>query len=225
MQHLLIKYAEAADNYRNGIYWCSLDYDEKNPDSLAPFVHKLAAQIQRNFQVVRIGGFDEVMDDLSKHIHQQPDYNQPQTPTVTEATGLLKHNEKTIQIESTSHIEDSQAVEHQILKRIEERTNALCATNEPNLIVIVKPTSSRRPLISKTEIYEVARKDLAPVVEESALKRVAGGTCFLIGGEKPYNCLELNDHGIVYYRQDVQFGVKEKTHFSFPNCVGNRLCN
>ena len=213
MQHLLIKYAEAADNYRNGIYWCSLDYDEKNPDSLAPFVHKLAAQIQRNFQVVRIGGFDEVMDDLSKHIHQQPDYNQPQTPTVTEATGLLKHNEKTIQIESTSHIEDSQAVEHQILKRIEERTNALCATNEPNLIVIVKPTSSRRPLISKTEIYEVARKDLAPVVEESALKRVAGGTCFLIGGEKPYNCLELNDHGIVYYRQDVQFGVKEKHIF------------
>ena len=214
MQHLLIKYAEAADNYRNGIYWCSLDYDEKNPDSLAPFVHKLAAQIQRNFQVVHIDGFDEVMDALSKHVHQQPpDYDQPRIPAVTEAAQSERHNEKTIQIESTSHIEDSQVVACQILKRIEERTNALCATNEPNLTVIVKPTFFHRPLISTTEIYEIARIDLAPIVEESTLKRVAGGTCFLIGGEKPYNCLELNDHGIVYYRQDVQFGVEEKHIF------------
>lgn len=113
------------------------------------------------------------------------------------------------QIESTSHIENSQVIERQI-QRIENRTNTHCATNEPNLIVIVKPTSSYRPLISKAEIYEVAREDLAPVVEESALKRVVGGTCFLIGAEKPYNCLELNDHGIVYYKQDVRFGIEKK---------------
>ena len=121
------------------------------------------------------------------------------------------------QIESTSHIENSQVVEHQI-QRIEERTNTLCATNEPNLIVIVKPISSYRPLISKAEIYEVARKDLASVVVESALNRVEGGTCFLIGGEKPYNCLELNDHGIVFYRQDVRVGVEEKDIF-LPSIV------
>ena len=121
------------------------------------------------------------------------------------------------QIEPTSHIENSQVIEHQI-QRIEERTNALCATNEPNLIVIVKPTSSCRPLISKAEIYEVARKNLAPVVAESALRRVEGGTCFLIGGEKPYNCLELNAHGIVYYRQDVRFGI-EKKDISLPSIV------
>ena len=35
----------------------------------------------------------------------------------------------------------------------------------------------------------------------------------MIGGEEPYNCLELNDYGIVYYRQDVQFGVEEKDIF------------
>ena len=121
------------------------------------------------------------------------------------------------QIESTSHIENSQVVERQI-QRIEKRTNVLCATNEPNLTVIVKPVSSNRPLISTMEIYEVARKDLAPVVVESALTRVKGGTCFLIGGEKPYNCLELNDHGIVYYRQDVRVGIKEKDIF-FPSIV------
>ena len=214
MQHFLIKCAAAANNYRNGIYWCTLDYDEKNPDSLAPLVHKLAAQSQGNFQVVRVSGFDEVMDDLSRHIHQQQhNYNQPRIHIVTEAAQSERHDEKTIQTESTSYIEDSQVVERQILKRIEKRTNSLCAINEPNLIVIVKPTSSYRPLISTTEIYEVARKDLAPVVAESALKRVAGGTCFLIGGEEPYNCLELNDHGIVYYRQDVQFGIEEKHTF------------
>ena len=214
MKHLFIKYAKAADNYRHGIYWCSLDYDEKSSDSMAPFVHKFAAQIQRNFQVVHIGGFDEVMDDLSKHIHQrQSDYDQPQIPAVTEASRSLKYNEKTIQSESTSHVENSQIAEHQILNRIEERSNALCATDEPNLTVLVKPVSSYHPLISTTVIYEVAKKDLAPVVEQSALKRVAGGTCFLIGGEKPYNCLELNEHGIVYYRQDVQFGIKEKHIF------------
>lgn len=213
MQHFLIEYAEAVNNYRNGIYWCALDYDEKNPDSLAPLVHELATQIQRNFQVVCIDGFDEVMDALSGHIDQrQHSYNHRRIPIVSEAAQSERHDEKTIQTESTSHIENSQVIEHQI-QRIEERTNALCATNEPNLIVIVKPISSYRPLISKAEIYEVARKDLAPVVEKSALKRVAGGTCFLIGGEGPYNCLELNDHGIVYYRQDVQFDVGEKHIF------------
>ena len=75
------------------------------------------------------------------------------------------------QIESTSHIEDPQLVERQILKRIEERTDVLCATNEPNLTVIVKPLSFSHPLISTREIYEVARKDLAPIVVEISIKK------------------------------------------------------
>ena len=111
--------------------------------------------------------------------------------------------------------EDSQIVAHQILKRIEERTETLCVTEEPNVTVIVRPIFPYRPVISTTELYEVSKKELAPKVKQSALRRVVGGTCFLIGGEKPYNCLELNQYGVVYYRQDIEFGVEEK-HIFFP---------
>ncbi len=168
--------------------------------------------------------FDVEFDNLLREIfdipvNPKPSLGENPFTTQTPMDDTLSKEAASIpdQIESTFHIENPQGVERQI-QRIQERTNVRCATNKPNLIVIVKPTSSRRPLISKTEIYEIARKDLAPVVEESGLKRVVGGTCFLIGAEKPYNCLELNDHGIVYYKQDVRFGIEEKD-ISLPSIV------
>ena len=87
--------------------------------------------------------------------------------------------------------EDSQGVVRQILKRIEERTETLCVTDEPNVTVIVRPIFPYRSVISITELYEVSKKELAPKVEQSALRRVVGGTCFLIGGESPYNCFRI----------------------------------
>ena len=138
--------------------------------------------------------FDKLLHEiLNASINPKPPLgkNPFTTRTSTDEALISQSADIPDQIESTSHIENPQLVERQILKRIEERTDVLCATNEPNLTVIVKPLSFSRPLISTTEIYEVARENLAPVVEKSALKKVTGGTCFLIGGEKPYNCLEF----------------------------------
>jgi predicted HTH transcriptional regulator/NAD-dependent SIR2 family protein deacetylase len=93
MKHLLINHAEAADNYRNGIYWCTRNYKEDRHDSLTHLVHELAEEIQGNLQVVPIDGFDEVMDALWQHVRkQQPDYHQTQITAVPEALPELPYD-------------------------------------------------------------------------------------------------------------------------------------
>lgn len=89
MRHLLINHAEATDKYRNGIYWCTLDYERRGTDKLMPLVSELAEEIQGNFHVVPIDGFDEVMDDLWQYTLQQSDSYQRQRAVVSE--GMTSH--------------------------------------------------------------------------------------------------------------------------------------
>ena len=84
MRHLLINHAADASNYRHGIYWCSRDYKTEKSDNLTQLVHELAGEIQTNFQVVPIDGFDEVMNHLRRYIDQQPDSHQTQRAIVPE---------------------------------------------------------------------------------------------------------------------------------------------
>ena len=84
MRHLLIDCTKIAESYRNGIYWCTLDY-EKEGSSLAPLVHELAGHLQQeNFHVVPINGFDEVMKVLWQHVQHQPDSYQTQISAAPE---------------------------------------------------------------------------------------------------------------------------------------------
>ena len=93
MRHLLIKNAAAAENYRNGIYWCALDYKEEGPDTLAPFVHELAGETQRAFHVVPIDGFDSVMDKLTDYvIHQQIDSTHVQATMQSEESAVRSYD-------------------------------------------------------------------------------------------------------------------------------------
>ena len=86
MRHLLINCTEIAESYRNGIYWCTLDY-EKEGSSLAPLVDELAGHLQQeNFQVVPINGFDEVMKVLWQHVQHQPDSSQTQISAAPEVS-------------------------------------------------------------------------------------------------------------------------------------------
>ncbi len=89
MRHLLIDNAAAADGYRHGIYWCSRNYIEGDSDNLPQLVQALASEIQTNFQIVSINGFDEVMNTLWQHVGQQDTDYQPQIPTVSEELSLL----------------------------------------------------------------------------------------------------------------------------------------
>ncbi|MYA71405.1 hypothetical protein F4009_06410 [Candidatus Poribacteria bacterium] len=93
MKHLLINHAEAVDNYRNGIYWCTRNYKGERPDSLTHLVHELSEEIQENLQVVSIDGFDEVMGALWQHARkQEPDYHQTQITAVPEALTELPYD-------------------------------------------------------------------------------------------------------------------------------------
>lgn len=116
--------------------------------------------------------------------------------------------------------EDSQAVAHQILTRIEKRTESLWATNEPYMIVVVCPIFSYRPVVATANIYEVIREVLAPEVEPSPVRRVPGGTCFWTGTRDGRTYLELNDHGIAYYRGNLLRSEREGEPFTFHHIVG-----
>ena len=106
MRHLLINHAEAADNYRNGIYWCARNYEEEGPDGLAPFVHELAGQIQKNFQIVPIDGFDELIEALKDYIlNQQLDSVHIHTTTDFEESTVRSYDLQLIQASSIDDFE------------------------------------------------------------------------------------------------------------------------
>ena len=116
--------------------------------------------------------------------------------------------------------EDSQMVAHQILTRIEKRTEFFWATNEPYMIVVVRPIFPYRPIIAKANIYEVVTEVLAPKIEPSPVRRVPGGTCFWTGTGNNRAYSELNDHGIVYYRGSLLRSEREGEPFTFRYIVG-----
>ncbi len=106
MRHLLTNHAEAADNYRNGIYWCARNYEEEGPDSLAPFVRELASQIHSNFQVVPIDGFDNVMEVLKDYVlHQQLDSTHIQITTDSEESTIRSYDLQPIKAASLDDFE------------------------------------------------------------------------------------------------------------------------
>ena len=116
--------------------------------------------------------------------------------------------------------EDSQVVARQILTRIEKRMESLCAANEPYMIVVIRPIFPYRPVVATANIYEVVREVLAPEVEPSPVRRVPGGTCFWTGTRDSRTYLELNDHGIAYYRGNLLRSKRDGEPFTFLYIVG-----
>lgn len=54
-------------NYRRGMFWCVRD-----SEALHPNVQQLASQLGANFQLVRVGGFDECMAELNREVSARP---------------------------------------------------------------------------------------------------------------------------------------------------------
>ena len=63
MHHLLLDQCSATNDFRQGVYWCTLGESE---DGLHPLAKQLSSRIGSNFQVVHINGFDEVMFSISE---------------------------------------------------------------------------------------------------------------------------------------------------------------
>lgn len=87
---------------------------------------------------------------------------------------------------------DTQGVAQQIIDRMEDRTKQLCDMDAPSLTVIARPVFVYRPVISRTAIYDLYQTWMS-------IKRVAGGVSCLLEPSSNRN-LEINEHGIVYYR-------------------------
>ncbi len=92
MRHFLIDNAAETNGYRHGIYWCTRNCGDGDSNNLSSLVQALAGEIQTNFQVVSIDGFDEVMNTLLRHVYQQVDYDQPQISPVAGESSLLPYD-------------------------------------------------------------------------------------------------------------------------------------
>ncbi|MCY4568668.1 MAG: ATP-binding protein [Candidatus Poribacteria bacterium] len=92
--------------------------------------------------------------------------------------------------------EDSQVVARQVMARMEERIQALYATEEPTLMVIAKPVFPYRPVISTSDIYTLGEAYGSPP------RRVAGGVSYFRKDDvSVYR--EFNEYGIVCYRTEL----------------------
>jgi hypothetical protein len=69
MDDLLKAGLQSSQNFRNGIYWCTLPHQ-----SLHPNVERLACALGRNFHLLEIEGFDELMSELAVELKGEDSY-------------------------------------------------------------------------------------------------------------------------------------------------------
>jgi hypothetical protein len=62
MHHLLQDQCGSTNNFRQGIFWCTLSGSH---DHLHPLAQELASRIANNFQIIQINGFDEAMSAVA----------------------------------------------------------------------------------------------------------------------------------------------------------------
>ena len=92
--------------------------------------------------------------------------------------------------------QDTQGITQQIVEQIEVRTHKFCNPGMPNMTVMFRPVFPYRPVISPSEIYELF-KDWPRVT------RVVGGVSCL-SEQKSERNLELNEYGLIYYRNALR---------------------
>ena len=63
MHHLLLDQCATTNDFRQGVYWCTLS---QNEDDLHPLVKQFRGRIGSNFQAVHISGFDDLMRILAE---------------------------------------------------------------------------------------------------------------------------------------------------------------
>lgn len=91
MQHLLIEQIERCTSFRRGIYWCHRG--KEDPAAGAPLLAQLAASIGSNFSYVQIGGFDELMVEISTQLPELLASTAAAAPRVTVDTAVMAVND------------------------------------------------------------------------------------------------------------------------------------
>lgn len=69
MESLLTKNSRATHQFKNGVFWCA-----RHGEPLHPNVEAFRRAIGGNFKLLRIDGFDEVMDDLGREVAGEDAY-------------------------------------------------------------------------------------------------------------------------------------------------------
>lgn len=66
MEHFFFEGVKACSNYRHGIYWCLLENEEPHPN-----VNKFQEKIGSNLRILRIKGFDELMETINLELKDE----------------------------------------------------------------------------------------------------------------------------------------------------------
>lgn len=114
----------------------------------------------------------------------------------------------------------SQENSNEIENRIEKRVTSRWSLPNPNISVVARPVFPNRRLISPPQIYEYIKdqnrnsRSRFPFIEgdsDSGTRQVTGGVCH-IGGKSRLWYHELNEHGIVYYANELHKSQYEAFH-------------
>ncbi len=99
MKHLLTEGIEHCNNYSNGIFWCILNDEE--PHS---YVTDLASSIGGNFKLIRIEGFDELMERLASELENEYFMN---TETQLNLDSALLFDEKILEDKTFEDLDEN----------------------------------------------------------------------------------------------------------------------
>ncbi|MYF54266.1 ATP-binding protein [Candidatus Poribacteria bacterium] len=108
--------------------------------------------------------------------------------------------------------EDSQENARQILDRIDDRVKRFCIQDKPSLTVIAQPIYPYRPVITKSDIYELHERQSFPP------RKVAGGIADV---RNDNTFLEMNEFGIVYHRRILPEHQQLNEHREFTGVALN----
>ena len=109
---------------------------------------------------------------------------------------------------------------NEIENRIEKRVTSRWSLPNPNISVVARPVFPNRRLISPAQIYEYIMQEdrnsrsRFPFLEgdsDSGTRQVTGGVCY-IGDKSRLWYHELNEHGIVYYANELHKSQFEAFH-------------
>ena len=84
MKGLFLNHLSAANLFPQGIFWCVLNYRQQ--DGLSPMTQTLATEIDDNFALVNIAGFDEFIEEFADTITDLPSHSIPQVTNSIDAS-------------------------------------------------------------------------------------------------------------------------------------------
>ena len=173
MHHLLLDQCTVTNNFRQGVYWCTLGNHE---DDLHPLVKEFSGRIGSNFQTVHISGFDDVMRLIAEVCASLPRLYA--VPTASSST-------KEVDLPFDMRAMDKAGLEELDWARVELQVVAYCRRTKVNTPgVITREWLIQRML--QLDLFKLVGEQHVPthggylLFAETPSKRIPGAFCELV---------------------------------------------